>query len=128
MIRWACWHGLETITWRNDLTKPIQRIGEIIDQNQVGVVVVGIPRRSDGRIGDLEEQSRAFAETIKTELNIDVVLTDERYTSVLANRVLRETGVKRERRRDVVDQIAAEILLQDYLDGRASGGRSLSDG
>jgi putative Holliday junction resolvase len=77
---------------------------------------VGVPRNMNGTYGPSAERSREFIETLKKVLTIPVKPWDERLTSVQANRFLIETGMRRQKRKEKVDQTAAAILLQSYLD------------
>lgn len=109
--------GIETIRWNGrDMEWAISRIADLCAENKVDTVVVGLPRRTDGKEGASEENARILAQRIKEAAQVELVLKDERYTSVLANRIMTETGMKQSKKRSVVDQIAAEIILQDYLD------------
>ncbi len=109
--------GLETIRWNgHNMAKVIDRLQELIRQYSITGVVVGVPRRTDGKPGASEDNARALASDLGDKTGVKIILRDERYTTVLASRVMRETGVHRDRRRDIVDQIAAEIILQEYLE------------
>lgn len=111
--------ALETIKWNGeDRTKADDRIARLVEEHGVAELVVGLPRRTDGRPGPGEERSRAFADEMARRLGIPVVLRDERYTSVIAGRILRETGAASDRRGGAVDRMAAAVLLQDYLESR----------
>lgn len=108
---------LETINWNGqDLAWGLDRIESLIKEQGVVGLVVGIPRRTDGKASDSEEQARRLAVTLTERTGLPMVLWDERYTTVLAGRIMRETGIRKERRKTVVDQIAAEIILQEYLE------------
>ena len=87
------------------------------DQQAVGLVI-GMPRRTDGKPGTSEEKARRFAADLAELTGLEPVLRDERYTTVLASRIMRETGIRSHRRNEVIDQIAAEIILQEYLESR----------
>ena len=114
--------GVETIRWNGqDMTRVITRIIELIRQYDVKGIVVGVPRRTDGKAGASEDKARELASELEKNSGISVVLRDERYTTVLASRVMRETGVSRDRRKNIVDQIAAEIILQEYMETRRKG-------
>ncbi len=111
--------GLETICWNGrDISWALERIVTLIQENQVAGLVIGIPRRTDGKTGESEDKARQLAALLAEKTGLQPVLRDERYTTVLASRVMRETGVRQDRRRAVVDQIAAEIILQEYLESR----------
>ena len=111
--------GLETIRWNGkDLDWALNRIADLVRQEQVLGMVIGIPRRTDGKIGESEIKARRFAELVAEKTGLEPVLRDERYTTVIASRVMRETGRKSKQRNQIIDQIAAEIILQEYLESR----------
>lgn len=111
--------GVETIRVRPHAPEEtLARILELIDAYEIGTVVVGLPRRTDNRPSESETRARQLADQLARRVQIPVVLQDERYTSVIANRILRDSTVKSDRRRDVVDQVAAEVILKDYLEQR----------
>ena len=82
-------------------------------------VLVGLPRNMDGTYGPAAEGARAFAEQLKSRVPCPVDLWDERLTTVSAQRALRESGRKARDQRGVVDQVAAQFLLQSWLDRSA---------
>ena len=82
-------------------------------------VLVGLPRNMDGTYGPAAELSRAFADQLRSRVECVVDLWDERLTTVAAQRALRESGRKARDQRGVVDQVAAQILLQSWLDRSA---------
>jgi putative Holliday junction resolvase len=92
---------------------------KIVQERNVDEAVVGIPRNMNGTYGPAAEKAREFIAALKPVLNIPIHGWDERLTTVQAHRALIETGMRREKRRERVDQTAAAILLQSYLD-RAS--------
>jgi putative Holliday junction resolvase len=79
-------------------------------------VLVGLPRNMNGTFGPAAEQARAFADALRERISCPVELWDERLTTVAAQRALRESGRKARDQRGVVDQVAAQILLQSWLD------------
>jgi len=81
-------------------------------------VVIGLPRRLDGSEGVAAEQARHFASELERRTTAPVELWDERFTTVIAERSLIESGVRRRRRREVIDAVAAAVLLQSWLDSR----------
>jgi putative holliday junction resolvase len=94
----------------------LKRLKDIVDSRQVAEILVGIPRNMNGTYGPAAAKAREFVAALEKALTIPVKTWDERLTSVQANRFLIETGMRREKRRDRVDQTAAAILLQSYLD------------
>ena len=110
--------GVETVErpQENKLRRTLARLEELIGEYQVEKIVVGCPRHMNGDFGERAEKSKAFAEKLSARTGLPVVLWDERLTTVAAERVLSEAGVRRERRKDYVDKIAAVFILQGYLD------------
>lgn len=95
----------------------LKAIASLIREHGVTLVVVGHPLLLSGEAGVRARHAEAFAEALRGFLGIEVVLHDERLTTVEADRALREAGAGGRRRRRVVDRSAATILLQAYLDG-----------
>ncbi len=94
----------------------LERLKEIIRDHQVDLIVVGIPRNMNGSYGPAAIKVQEFIAVLKEAITVPIKSWDERLTSVQANRFLIEAGVRREKRRQKVDQTAAAILLQSYLD------------
>jgi putative Holliday junction resolvase len=88
---------------------------------EVNEVVVGFPKHLAGKVGKSASKAQKFAEELKSTLSVPVILWDERYSTVAAERTLIEAGVNRERRRQVRDSVAALLILQSYLDYRGRG-------
>ena len=104
----------------NKLRKSLRRIEELVKQYEVEELVLGFPKNMNNTIGDRAEKSLEFAEMLKRRTGLPVVMWDERLTTVAANRTLMESGVRRENRKEHIDQIAAVFILQGYLDGEYS--------
>jgi putative Holliday junction resolvase len=96
----------------------IREIVQVIREHAVDQVVVGYPRNMDGTIGPRAQQCAAFAEQLQRSAGVPVTLFDERLTTAFAERTLIEGGLSRRRRRQVVDALAAQLLLQTYLDAK----------
>ena len=109
-------HPLETIPATE---KPAERIAEIVRERKVDLVVVGIPKRMNGQIGTAATEVLRFVEKLRAILPCPVVAWDERLTTVAAERALRDAGKKTRETRRYVDQVAAQMILQGYLDSRA---------
>ena len=90
----------------------VAAVGEI----RPGHILVGLPRNMNGTFGPAAENARAFAENLRARVACPVDLWDERLTTVAAQRALRESGCNARDQRGVVDQVAAQILLQSWLD------------
>jgi len=91
-------------------------IGSYVKRLEIGAVVVGLPKNMDGSLGPSAEAAQAFARTLQERLNLPVHLWDERLSTMAAERTLIGAGVRRRARRAVVDQVAATLILQGYLD------------
>jgi putative Holliday junction resolvase len=98
----------------------LKRLREIVDSKEVGKIVVGLPRNMNGTYGPAAEKAREFVAGLRESFTIPITTWDERLTSTQANRFLIEAGMRREQRKTKVDQTAAAILLQSYLDSGAS--------
>ena len=110
--------GVEIIRRKseNKMRQTLARIEELIKEYQVEKIVLGLPKNMNNTLGDRAEKSLELKETLERRTGLDVVMWDERLTTVSANRVLMESGVRRENRKDYVDEIAAIFILQNYLD------------
>lgn len=111
--------GLETLQRRN-LRMDIGRLKRVAAQWEVGLIVVGNPKQMSGEEGRQSQWAREFATELERRLSLPVVLWDERLTSAQAERLLREGGATTGKRARVVDQMAAVILLQSFLDAHAA--------
>ena len=110
--------GVEIIRRKseNKMRQTLARIEELIAQYQVEEIVLGLPKNMNNTLGDRAEKSLELKVTLERRTGLPVVMWDERLTTVSANRVLMETGVRRENRKEHVDEIAAVFILQGYLD------------
>lgn len=108
--------GVEIIRRKseNKMRQTLARIEELIAQYQVEEIVLGLPKNMNNTLGDRAEKSLELKETLERRTGLP--MWDERLTTVSANRVLMETGVRRENRKEHVDEIAAVFILQGYLD------------
>ena len=109
-------HPLETIPANKE---PASRVAEIVREKQVDHVVAGVPRQMNGQIGTAATEVLKFVEKLRAILPCPVVTWDERLTTVAAHRALRVAGKKTRDTRSYVDQVAAQMILQTYLDRRA---------
>jgi putative holliday junction resolvase len=110
-------HPLETIPANKDSAK---RIAEIVRERKIDKVVVGIPRHMSGEIGAAANEALEFATKLRALAPCEVETWDERLTTVAANRALRDAGKKTRQTRNIVDQVAAQIILQGYLDRQSA--------
>ena len=111
----------ETISAKGGTAVAAGRVREALADDEVSLAVVGLPLRLDGGEGEAARRARAFGEALGEALGVEVVYWDERLTTVAAERSLREMGRRGAKQRDVVDQSAATILLQGYLDAKKGG-------
>jgi len=107
--------GLEVINRTNE-ERDLNRIEELVRAQQVGEIVVGLPKNMNGSIGPRGEICIAFAKQLEQALHMPVHLWDERLTTVSAERTLLEADVSRKKRKQVVDKMAASLILQNYMD------------
>ncbi len=96
----------------------LTRLKKILVEKEVDLILVGLPRNMDGSYGPAAQKAQAFAAALKSAVAIPVTLWDERLTTRMANRMLIQGKMRRSRRKEKVDQVAAALLLQSYLDGR----------
>jgi putative pre-16S rRNA nuclease len=95
-----------------------QRIADLVRAEEAECVVVGMPRSLSGADGPAARAARAEVSALATVVGVPVETHDERFTTVTANRALAESGVRGQARRQVVDKVAAAVILQAWLDGR----------
>jgi putative holliday junction resolvase len=96
----------------------LARLREVIHDKEVDLILVGMPRNMDGSYGPAAQKVQEFVAMLRGALAVPIKLWDERLTSAQANRLLIQGGVRREKRKEKVDKMAAAILLQSYLDSR----------
>ena len=109
---------VETI-WRkqeNKLRRTLARIEELIAEYEVEKIVLGFPKNMNNTVGERAEKALEFGEMLKKRTGLEVIMWDERLTTVEADRTLIEAGVRRENRKQYLDGIAAVLILQGYLD------------
>jgi putative holliday junction resolvase len=114
-------HPVETIAANTDAER---RIAELVREKDAERVIVGLPRHMNGSVGIGATEALAFAKKLQALLPCEVLTWDERLTTTAANRVLRESGRKARNSRLVVDQVAAQMILQSYLDSLPASGSS----
>ena len=104
----------------NKLRQTFARIEQLIDENEVSLIVLGYPKNMNNTAGERAEATEKFREDLMRRTGLSVVLWDERLTTVEAERILRESSVRRENRKEVIDKMAAAIILQSYLDAHGN--------
>ncbi|MGN0131973.1 MAG: Holliday junction resolvase RuvX [Lachnospiraceae bacterium] len=100
----------------NKLRQTLARIEALIEEYEVDRIVLGLPRNMNASEGERAEKTREFAEMLFRRTGIEPVLWDERLTTVSADKLMMEAGIRRENRKEYVDAIAASYILQGYLD------------
>ncbi|CCQ97586.1 putative Holliday junction resolvase [[Clostridium] ultunense Esp] len=109
--------GLKTIA-RESNKKDIKKIQDIIEEYNISKIVVGLPKNMNNTLGSQGEKVLDFVEKLKRKINIEIILEDERLTTVSAERILLEGDVSRKDRKKIIDKVAASYILQNYLDRR----------
>ena len=117
-------HPFETIPANE---RALSRIAEIVYQRKVDHVVAGFPRRLNGQIGAAATEVLELVEKLRAILPCRVVTWDERLTTAAAHRALRDAGKKTRQTRGYVDQVAAQMILQSYLDSRVPSAADKGD-
>lgn len=107
--------GITTIK-RESNKKDIDRLKDLIDEYNVNKIVIGLPKNMNNTIGPQGEKVLKFVDKLKGKIDINIVLEDERLTTVEAERVLLEGDVSRKNRKKHIDKVAATYILQNYLD------------
>lgn len=111
---------LETIK-RKKASLDIQRLVEIINENDVEKIVVGLPKNMNNSIGPQSMKVMSFVDLLKKQTDKEIIYQDERMTTLQSERVLIDMDVRRENRKEHIDKIAASFILQTYLDRRKNG-------
>ncbi|GIO34846.1 MULTISPECIES: Holliday junction resolvase RuvX [Paenibacillus] len=119
LLGWTA-QGLEVVERRRDGSE-LERIASLVRDYEVEEIVVGLPKNMNGTIGPRGEICIDFADKLKEMLKLPVHLWDERLTTVSAERTLIEADVSRKKRKQVVDKMAASLILQNYLDSKTKG-------
>lgn len=112
--------GVEIIRRKSEkrLRQTLARIDALIAEYQVELIVLGFPKNMNNTIGDRAEKSLEFQKILEKRTGLPVVMWDERLTTVEAHRTMAETKVRREDRKKYVDELAAMLILQGYLDSK----------
>lgn len=110
-------HPLETITVKD--AEPLARIAAVVAEKSVTHIVIGLPKNMDGTAGPAAQKVREFADKLRERVACPIQLWDERLTTVAAQRALHEAGRNTKQSRAVIDQAAAQIILQAWLDAQS---------
>ena len=119
-------HPVETVPG-TPIGSAVKRVAHIAREKEVARVILGMPRHMNGELGVAADDAKEFADKLRPLLQCPIVLWDERLSTVAANRALRDAGQKTRRTRGFVDQVAAQMILQGYLDSlQGLGGERIS--
>lgn len=111
-------NGYETVNWNSvDDEWALNRICEIIKEKNVTEIVLGKPTKCNGDVSESEKKAMAFGEKLEGLCGIKPVMRDERYTTVIASQYLHENNIKAKKQKKIIDQVAAEVILREYLEG-----------
>lgn len=105
---------------RKYLKKDVEHIAKIVSDLSVGEIVIGLPLKMDGSEGQSVQMAREFGDELAKLVSVPIHYQDERLSTVTAQKILIESGMRREKRKDKVDSIAATIILQTYLDKKSN--------
>ena len=123
MLGWTA-QGVEIVQINEDEQEfGLDRIAELVKENEVVGFVLGLPKNMNNTVGERAIACEEFAKNLERRTGLEVIMWDERLTTVSAEKALMESGVRRENRKAVIDQIAAVFILQGYLDCQANAGR-----
>ena len=109
-------HGLETFEHKDSDKKLIERIIEIIKQNNIEKIVIGYPLNMNATKGPRAEKTDCFIEKLKKATNLEIIKIDERLTTVASHRTMTELNINKDKKKKIVDTMSAEYILQTYLD------------
>lgn len=110
--------GLETIQWKGNMERPAEQIRQLTVQYGVEKIVIGLPKNMNGTIGPSGEKAMEFGGLLSKVIGLEIIKWDERLTTVAANRMMHEVGMKTSKKKGSVDRIAAVLILQGYLDSQ----------
>ena len=110
--------GVETITRKSNkkLRQTLARIEELVEEYQIEKIVLGFPKNMNNTLGDRAEETIEFQAMVERRTGLEVVLWDERLTTMESERILKEAGIRREHRKERIDWMAASLILQSYMD------------
>ena len=105
-----------TVIQRSDFKSETSILKKILTEHQVETIIAGLPKNMDGTIGDQAKSVQAYCDKLEEELDVPILLWDERLSSKTAEEVLISADVKRKNRKKMIDKVAAAVILQSYLD------------
>jgi putative Holliday junction resolvase len=112
--------GIETIQRKGTVEQTAEDIKKLAQQHSVEKFVIGLPKNMNGTIGPSCEKAMEFGNILAGITGLEVISWDERLTTVAANRMMHEVGMKTSKKKGSVDRIAAVLILQGYLDSRSN--------
>lgn len=105
-----------------DYNSTINEIKDIIKENNITKIILGLPKNMNNTLGERAEITLKYKELLEKSTDLPVIMFDERLTSVISNSILIEADISRKKRKKKVDSIAAQIILQDYLNKEKNNG------
>ncbi|MDU3687853.1 MAG: Holliday junction resolvase RuvX [Anaerococcus hydrogenalis] len=105
---------------RKKTSLDIKKISEIVEEKEVNLIVIGLPKNMNNTLGPQAMKVISFVDLLKKEIDIDIKYQDERMTTIQSDKVLTDMSVRRENKKKYIDKIAASFILQTYLDGRSN--------
>jgi putative Holliday junction resolvase len=114
--------GMRVLT-RSGLDDDLEVIKKLMVEERASEVVVGLPKNMDGSLGEAAQKVLSFTKKMEESLSVPVILWDERWTTAEATRLLLDADLSRNKRRKVVDKLAAVLILQGYLDSLEHSGQ-----
>ena len=105
---------------RKNTDEDVKYIAQLVNNLNAGLVVIGLPLKMDGTEGQSVEMAKNFGEELAKVVSVPICYQDERLSTVTAQKILIEPGMRREKRKDKVDSLAATIILQTYLDKKSN--------
>ncbi len=114
--------GVEIIRRKdeNKLRQTLARIEELVKEYGVEKIILGLPKNMNNTLGERVDKTMEFKTMLERRTGLPVIMWDERLTTVAADLIMKDAGIRREQRKDYVDMIAAELILQGYLDSMSS--------
>ena len=114
----------KTIFFNNeDYSSTIAQIKEVVEEFDIKKIIMGLPKNMNNTLGERALITLEYKKLLEENLNVEVIMMDERLTSVISNNVLIEADMSRKKRKKKVDSVAAQIILQDYLDKEKYNGK-----
>ena len=114
--------GEAWVLYEKNIKAAAEIIAEAAVTREVGSIVIGYPKNMDGSVGHRAEKSELLGRLVSEHCDIEVVLWDERLTTMRANRILSDTGSRGKKRKNTIDAVAASLILESYLDYKSGRG------